>query len=272
MNNLIKTEWLKIKKYRAFWWMTAIVAFSYPGINYLVYQGYDNRKNSGETLGQLLKMLDNPFTFPEVWHTVAYFSSFFIFIPAIAVIMFITNEYTYKTHRQNIIDGWSRNEFMTAKMMDVVIISLLVTLTYVLISIVIGSLNMDESTGNMWSKGNYIALFFLQTFAQLSIAFLLAFLIRKAFIALGVFMFYFLAEMITVAILNNKDLDHISRFLPMEVSDKIIPPPAFTSRMGESSDWYTKALEDVNPHVVYTLILTGLIWALCFRVNRKKDF
>ena len=42
--------------------------------------------------------------------------------------MFISNEYTFKTHRQNIIDGWSRKQFITSKLMDVLIISLIVTL------------------------------------------------------------------------------------------------------------------------------------------------
>src|SRR4030095_5563340 len=105
MNSLIKTEWLKIKGYRAFWWMTGIVALSYPGMNYIIYsQGYKKQLDD-ETMGPILRMIGNPFAFPEVWHTVAYISSWFIFIPSIVVIMFITNEYTYKTHRQNIIDG-----------------------------------------------------------------------------------------------------------------------------------------------------------------------
>ncbi|MFK5098226.1 hypothetical protein, partial [Klebsiella pneumoniae] len=69
-------------------------------------------------------LLGNPFVFPEVWQTVAYFSSFFVLLPSILVIMLVTNEYTYKTHRQNIIDGWSRNEFLLSKLIDVAIISL----------------------------------------------------------------------------------------------------------------------------------------------------
>ncbi|MGZ5191055.1 MAG: ABC transporter permease, partial [Flavisolibacter sp.] len=129
MNSLIKTEWLKIKGYRAFWWMAGIVALSYPGMNYIIYsQVYQRQLNDDKGMGPILKMMGNPFAFPEVWHSVAFISSWFIFIPSIVVIMFITNEYTYKTHRQNIIDGWSRKQFMTAKMIDVAVISLLATL------------------------------------------------------------------------------------------------------------------------------------------------
>src|SRR5687768_15483476 len=130
MNSLIKTEWLKIKKYPAFWWMTGIVLLTYPGINYIFFQIYSELLQKGnDQAAMALKMLvGNPFTFPEVWHTVAYASSIFVIIPSIVVIMFITNEYTYKTHRQNIIDGWSRNQFMISKMIDVLIISVIITL------------------------------------------------------------------------------------------------------------------------------------------------
>jgi len=37
MTSLLKTEWLKLKKYWAFWLMTGIVALTYPGINYMMY-------------------------------------------------------------------------------------------------------------------------------------------------------------------------------------------------------------------------------------------
>ena len=42
MNTLIRTEWLKMRKYNAFWWIMGITALSYPGINYIFYLGYEN--------------------------------------------------------------------------------------------------------------------------------------------------------------------------------------------------------------------------------------
>jgi ABC-2 type transport system permease protein len=271
MGNLLKTEWLKIKKYRAFWWMALIVALSYPGINYIFYQIYVEftRETGDETKAMMEFLLGNPFTFPEVWHTVAYASSIFIFIPSILVIMFITNEYTFKTHRQNIIDGWSRNQFMSAKMIDVLIISLITTLIYILVALMIGYLNINESDGNMWGKTEYIFYFFLQTFSQLSIAFLIAFLTRKAFIALGIFLFYkIILEKVLVGLASWKAND-IGRFLPFEVSNRIIPVPAFVGRFGKER--YTNMLAEVNEHIIYTIILIVLTWLLCFKLNKNRD-
>ncbi|HEY0355600.1 MAG TPA: ABC transporter permease [Flavisolibacter sp.] len=271
MGNLLKTEWLKIKNYRIFWWMAVISALTYPGINYIFYQIYKEflRETNKQAKGMLDFMIGNPFTFPEVWHTVAFASSIFVYIPAIVVIMFITNEYTYKTHRQNIIDGWSRNRFISAKMVDVLIISLVMTIIYLLVAFGIGYTNMEDSTGDMWSKSQYILFFFLQTFSQLSIAFLIAFLTRKAFIALGIFIFYkLILEKLLVGLAEWK-LGDIGRFLPFEISNRIIPYPAFIGRF--SPDKYQVKLDQVNEHVIYTILLIALTWFLCYKINQKRD-
>jgi hypothetical protein len=270
MFNLSKTEWLKIKKYPAFWWIIGLTALSYPGIIFIFYKIYSNVLARGGQGAALVKtIIGNPFTFPEAWHTVAYASSIFVFIPAVVIIMLVTNEYTYKTHRQNIIDGWSRNEFMMAKMLDVLIISVLITLLYLAVVIVTGFVNIEDSTGDKWSQFYYIGLFALQTFAQLSLAFLVAFLVRKAFISLGIFIFYFIIlEPILVGILKFKAND-IGRFLPLEISDRLIPVPAFLGRFDRES--YDKALASINIHILYTVLLTALVWWICFRVNSRKD-
>ena len=41
MLSLIKIEWLKIKKYPAFWWMLVIVALTYPSINLMFLNVYE---------------------------------------------------------------------------------------------------------------------------------------------------------------------------------------------------------------------------------------
>jgi ABC-type transport system involved in multi-copper enzyme maturation permease subunit len=270
MTSLIRTEWLKMKKYNAFWWIMGITALSYPGINYIFYMIYDNLVSKPSEAGQLAKMvIGNPFTFPEVWHTVAYTSSIFVFIPAVVVIMFISNEYTFRTHRQNIIDGWSRSQFVTSKLIDVLIISLIITLLFVAVALVTGITNQERLIQDTWGQAYYIGLFSLQTFAQLSIAFLTGFLVRKAFIALGIFLFYFIIfEPIVGGLLKVYGNDN-GRFLPLEISDRIIPVPAFIGKIDKEA--YDKSLGAVQQHVILTVILTAIIWAICYRVNNKRD-
>ena len=271
MTKLIKTEWLKMKKYNAFWWVMGLTALSYPGINYIFFMAYDNMTKQQTTAGKLIKMaVGNPFAFPEAWQTAAYFSSWFVFIPAVVVIMFISNEYTYRTHRQNIIDGWGRGQFVTSKLIDVLIVSLLITLLYLVVTLVTGFSNLADGTGDNWSKSYFIGLFALQTFAQLSIAFLIGFLVRKAFMALGIFIFYFLIlENILVGLFRVKVKD-IGAYLPFEISDRMIPVPAFIGKL-DTPENYQKAIDRIPLHIGLTILLTIFIWAICYRVNSKRD-
>ena len=271
--SLLKTEWLKVKSYAAFWWLIGLTALSYPGISYIFKTSYDNlghREGKAEQAEVILKMLlGNPFSFPEVWHTITYASSIFVFIPAVVVIMFITNEYTYKTNRQNIIDGWSRNQFMLAKMINVFIVALTVTILCLVVILVIGLSNYNLSTANKWDQAYYVGYFGLQTFSQLSIAFLIGFLIRKAFIALGVFLFYF---MILENVLTGFGYFYkieARKYLPIEVSDRMIPAPAFWGNFDK--DNWLQTMSEKNYHVFYTILLTAIIWVICFWINKKRD-
>jgi len=275
MLSLIKIEWLKIKKYPAFWWMLGIVALTYPGINAMTYYGYMKATTGKEMVNNVAKLLlGNPFSFPETWHSVAYFSSFFILLPSILVIMLVTNEYTFKTHRQNVIDGWSRAQFITSKLFDVMIVSVVATVVYLLVAAGFG-LYADNSklALSQWSAQlQYIPLFLLQTFAQLSIAFLLGYLVKKAFIALGIFLFYYLiVENIAVAYARFK-MDDIGRFLPFEISDRLIPAPAFFSHFGKDAKAsYDHAVGIIPEHIVYTIVLTTAIWLICYAVHKRRD-
>lgn len=273
MLSLIKIEWLKIKKYPAFWWMLGIVALTYPGINTMAYYGYREAVNGKEMTNNIARLLlGNPFSFPEAWHSVAYFSSFFVILPSLLVIMLVTNEYTFRTHRQNIIDGWSRAQFITSKLFDVLIVSVITTLVYLIVATSFG-IYADSSTTFQWNlQLQYIPLFLLQTFAQLSIAFLLGYLVKKAFIALGIFLFYYLViENIAVAYARFK-MDDIGRFMPFEISDRLIPSPAFFSRWGKDAKAsYDRALGLVPEHIIYTILLTTSIWLICYAVHKRRD-
>ena len=274
--NIYKTEWLKLKNYLAFWLLLLATAISYPGINAIVYFGYDETTKPKNQSGQLLKMLlGNPFHFPEVYHTTAFLSSFFTFIPAIVVIMLITNEYQFRTHRQNIIDGWQKPTFIWGKFISVLLISVLVSLFFFAVATVIGFIATPDVTNvEMFAKGKYIGLFFLQIFTQLSFAFLLGLLVRKAFIAYGLFIFYgMIVESMAGAFFKLKTtkfggIDY-GQFLPLEISDRLIPVPPFLGRLNETD--YKIALAAVDKHIIYSLVFVVVIWVLSFYIFKKRD-
>ncbi|MFY7963441.1 MAG: ABC transporter permease [Chitinophagaceae bacterium] len=269
MLSLLKIEWLKIKKYSAFWWMLGIVAISYPGINSMFLAIYRELANSKEMAAQVVKaIIGNPFAFPDAWQSVAYFSSLFVIIPAVLVIMLINNEYSFKTNRQNIIDGWNRNQFITSKLIDVAIISVIVTIAYMLVTIGFATI-ADNTTFYRWSENvHYIPLFLLQTFAQLSLAFLAGYFIKKSFLALGTYLFYSLViENILAGYLEVKKII-IYKYLPFEISDRLIPRPEFKMNLQKI---VAEKVNDIPLHIALTIVLTTIVWIICFKHHQNKD-
>src|SRR4051794_6513388 len=119
MNTLL-VEWLKLKYYRTFWILVIVIAICIPAFNYVIYDVTDNSfpKINGQNI------LGNPFSFPNVWITVPYNAGILIFMPAILIITLFTNEYSFRTHRQNVIDGWSRWRFIRVKIFEVFLLNI----------------------------------------------------------------------------------------------------------------------------------------------------
>ncbi len=270
MFHLLRTEWLKLKNYPGFWWLMGLTVLSYPGINGMFYYIYKDQTSNAKTSAQLLKMLiGNPFQFPEVFRTTAFASSLFTIIPAILVIMLVTNEYTYKTNRQNVIDGWSRNQFLLAKFMNVVIISIIVIALYFIVALSFGFITTGPDVKNKFQLINYTGLFGLQVFAQLSFAFLIGLVIRRAFIALGALIFYkIIAENIASAFMDRK-LWETGRFLPTESSDRLTPVPQFLGKLNPKE--YDLALSLINQQVLITIGYILVFWVLVFIIYKKRD-
>ena len=160
--------------------------------------------------------------------------------------------------------------------MDVLIVSGITTILYSLVAIGFSIYASTFDTTKIWDQSYYIGLFFLQTFAQLTIAFLLGYLIKKAFIALGIFLFYYLiVENIATGYIKMKAEKmggDIGRYLPFEISDRMIVSPAFMGRFGKDlKEAYEKSLSEVPTQIILSLLLTTAIWAFCFFMHRKKD-
>ena len=81
------------------------------------------------------------YSFPNIWHNLTYISGALKLILAIIVVIFITNEYTYRTLRQNIITGMSRQEFLLSKVLLVVFLAVIATLFIYINALILGFIN-----------------------------------------------------------------------------------------------------------------------------------
>ena len=222
MLQLLKIEWMKVKNYRTFWILSGLYLISIYGVNYIVYLVQDARPKKNDMASMLIG--NPPFEFPEVWHSVSYISSFLLFIPGLLMIISFTNEFSYKTHRQNIIDGWSRKQFILVKMMLTVIIALVSTIAVFITAFLFG-LFEGGSENISFEKAKYVGYFFVQALSYSAVALLFSLLFKRAAIAVGVFFLYVAVLENLLAGLLNRYVNNIGRYLPLESTDNLIPFP-----------------------------------------------
>jgi ABC-type transport system involved in multi-copper enzyme maturation permease subunit len=217
MLHLLKLEWLKVKNYRAFWIFLGLYIIGLFSINWIAYQlQVEVKKNN-------VPLTIFPYDFPAVYQTIAWVSSWLLYFPGMLMILVITNEYNYKTHRQNIIDGLTRQQFVAAKILFGLCIAIVTTLSCFLIALYFGS----DYSGSVSFKGiQYIGFSFIQTLCYLFLAMILALLMRRSGLALAVFFLYGLVfEQLIGGLIDYKLLnDGTTRFyFPLEASDVLIP-------------------------------------------------
>jgi hypothetical protein len=221
MLQLLKVEWMKVKNYRTFWVLSGLYLISIFGVNYIVHQIQDARPKKNDMANMLLGT--PPFQFPEVWQSVSYVSSFLLFIPGLLMIISFTNEFSFKTHRQNIIDGWSRQQFIAVKMVLTLILALVSTLAVFLTAFGFGLYEGAHEIS--FDKVEYIGYFFVQALSYSAVALLFSLLFKRAAIAVGVYFLYaFILENMLAGLLNRY-VNNSGRYLPLESTDNLIPFP-----------------------------------------------
>lgn len=222
MIHLLKIEWLKVKNYKAFWIFTILYFVSILGINYIGYY-FTDLATTVVPVGKVF--LGTPYGFPKVWQTVGWMSSWLLYFPGILFIMLLTNEFNFRTHRQNIIDGWKRSQFITVKVMFALIFSIAATFFNSLVALLFGFI----STGSEFSTEGIqnIGYIFIQTFAYITFAMFLGVLFRRSGAAIAIFfLFGLIFEWIICGLLNFKfELSPIGYFFPLQVTDVMLPIP-----------------------------------------------
>jgi ABC-2 type transport system permease protein len=213
-------------------------------------------------------ILGSPFAFPDAWQTVSWNASLLFFLPAILIITLTTNEFTYKTHRQNIIDGWSRGQFIGVKLIEVLLLSVLVTIVVTLTALGFGYIGNKVPEGvSVWTESRFVLFYFVQMLSYSLIAFVLSILIKRAGLAMGVFFIYLIFENIIVGVFRMHYNLTAFEYLPEEVTDRLIPQPYAKAILAQASGWESHIPSYLAVAALYVLIYC----LLTSRYFLKKD-
>jgi ABC-2 type transport system permease protein len=230
MINLLKIEWLKIKNYTAFKVMTIFFAIGVFALNYIVFLIFREIDNSKEASAVIVSF--SPYDFENTWQSTSYTTGFILLLPSLLLLMLFTNEYTFKTHRQNIIDGLSRQQFISVKIMMALIFAITSTLLVLLSAFVFGL-----ASGTSFSLHGilFVGYFFLKALSYNLIAILFSVLVKRTGFAIGIFFIYLGAENIISRLLDvlsmkirkdsGTDLGYIGDYLPMNAADGLLEFP-----------------------------------------------
>jgi hypothetical protein len=229
MKELLKIEWLKLKKYTAFKVFAIGFSVGVLATNYIVYSVNKNIVNH-LAAGGLVSF--SPYNFENTWQTTSYATGFILLLPAFLLIMLLTNEYSFKTHRQNIIDGLSRQQFISVKLMMALGFAVISTLLVIFTALLLGIISGTEFSLRGFE---YTGYFFLKAISYNIIAVLISVLIKRTGFATGVFFIYLGGENIISQLLNvwsikikadkGPDLGNLGDYLPMNAADALLAFP-----------------------------------------------
>jgi len=201
MITYLRIELRKLIYSNTFWIIIGLHALfliiAFAGAEAFINKGLQNAENSSPTAIPFVSL----YTFPQVWHNVAYLSGFFKIFMAFLVIIFTT----------------------ASKFLLVFVIGIYVTLLTALIGIMLGISHAESFSWSVFlDKSWFLAAFFLEMVTYLIFALFVALLLRKTGLSLIIFAAYiYIGEPILRSILG----DPVSPYLPAKAISNLIVAP-----------------------------------------------
>jgi len=270
MIRLIKIEYLKLKKLKALWILTglyllALLAISLSGklfLDFLTARGVEFRGFTPD----MLPIYD----FNDIWQNLAFLAGFFKVFPALILIISVSNEFSYRTHRQNIIDGMSRTEFFLSKLSFAAFLAILSAAVLMVIGLVLGYMYSPVTgPGEVLANIEFIPVHALQFFTYFLFAIWLVLLIRRSAVTIVLLLLYtIILEPIIAGIMYSRllDLPQVANLLPMQAISNLVPMPFGKYALQYTQDFV--GLGDLAAALLWAALFTGGI----FYILRKRDF
>lgn len=266
MFHLLKLEWLKVKKYRVFQVMVIFYVILLPACLLIT--------KTFKTIPEDIVSRESLYMFPTVWGYLGYIGNWltFFFLGFLSVIS-VTAENSYRTFRQNIISGLSRNEYFIAKILFILTICLAATFYYAIIGLAIGLTNTETIYfSKIIQEADLIPRFFLMCFGYMSFGFFLGVVIKRTGIALFIYLIYIMfIEIVIRGIHFYFFRNETMKFYPMNAIEDLVPIPF--SQIAEGflrENEFSLFLEPVQAALV-VCIYTAIFLYFAYRTIKYSD-
>lgn len=272
MIRLLNIEWLKLKHYKAFWILSAMYALGVA----LVCSGgmmlMEFLKDKGADFEGLDPTMLPLYDFPDIWQNITYIATFFKIILAFIIIISISNEVTYKTLKQNIIDGLSNREFLMSKLALILALSIFTSILLFTIGLITGSIYSHVwGLSYIFQSTQFLFAYALEVFTYLTFAMMIVLLVRKTgMVIVGLLMYTLIFEPLFIVFLENfpgipEMFRYLGPYFPVTALNNLIHMP-----------FHRYIFMEIQDYVSFKEMLIVLGWAIfniamCYQILKRKD-
>lgn len=226
------------------------------------------------------------FNFPYIWHFNTYVAAILKFFLLLVIVSMMSNEYSYKTLKQNLIDGLSKKEFILSKFYTVVAFAAISTVFVFVVSLILGLIYSDYNEfAIIVSDLEYLLAFFVKLTGFFSFGLFLGILVKRSAFAVGAMLVWFIIEGITKVVsywqfsenpTNSPITDKILQFFPLESIANLIKEPisrlgAVRSAANTMGETMSKTYDVEVLNILIVLVWTFLFIYLSYKLLLKRD-
>lgn len=226
------------------------------------------------------------FNFPYIWHFNTFIAAILKFFLLLVIVSMMSNEYSYKTLKQNLIDGLSKKEFILSKFYTVIAFALISTLFVFVVSLLLGLVYSDFNEFSIIiSDLDYLLAFFVKLVGFFSFGLFLGILVKRSAFAVGAMFVWLIIESMfkgylywqfQIAENTGEKVDAIMQFLPLEAMSNLIKEPfsrlgAVRSAANTMGEMFTKSYDVEVLNVLIVSAWTFIFIYLSYKLLLKRD-
>ena len=252
---LLRAELRKILPYRTVW----IILLLYAVLLWLFVAAGGSVTLNGQQLGESL------YVFPQLWDKLAYVASYFTMLLGILLIILITDEFQFRTFRQQVIDGGSVAGLVQNKLAVSGLLAGFGMLVVLVAGFYFGLTRAADTVGQAFAGLPAVLFYGVQVLGLLALAGVVAVLVRRSGAAILLFLLY----LWVVEPLARLSLpDTLDRYLPAKVFNSLTPMPG--QQLLDTLAGPSMALLP-SEALPIALIYAALFWGLTYLLLRSRD-
>lgn len=223
------------------------------------------------------------FNFPYIWHFNSYIAALLKLFLAIVIVSMMSNEYSNRTIKQNLIDGLSKKEFILSKFLTVVSFAFFSTIFLFIVSLILGLFFSDYTEFSIiFSDMEYLLAYFIKLTGFFAFCMFLGIFVKRSAFALGFLFIWWILESIARGVMEYKIFrdsniaENIAQFFPLESMALLVKEPfsRLNAVQSAANQLGSEITKDYSIHWYQLLIV--ILWIaifvyLSYLLLKKRD-